>query len=138
MNTGDNITENSHLIALELSDELNQAGIITKLVKDTRTNSVVLSLNHIYKQKTFVFPIPSAKKIDWAGTIDKIAKSLRINRVSSDHILMIEDVLNTNYEKVLGRVNNSDQDPASIRDKQKESALFVNIQQMVYHHYTNQ
>ena len=93
--------KNSHLIHLELSDELNQAGIITKLVKDTRANSVVLSLNHIYKQKTLIFSIPPAKKIDWAATIEKIAKSLRTNGISPDHILMIEDVLHTNYEKVI-------------------------------------
>jgi hypothetical protein len=116
MNSDDNTTENPHLVPLELSEELKQAGIITKLVKDTRTNSVVLSLNHIYKQKTLIFPIPSVKKIDWEGTIDKIAKSLRINGISPDHILMIEDILQTNYEKVLWGANNSDQDHA--RDNQ--------------------
>lgn len=110
--------KNSHLIPLELSDELNQAGIITKLVKDTRTNSVVISLNHIYKQKTLIFSIPPAKKIDWAATIEKIAKSLRTNGVSPDHILMIEDVLHTNYEKVLWGADNSDQE--HVRDKQKD------------------
>jgi hypothetical protein len=97
----ENTSENPHLVPLELSEELKQAGIITKLVKDTRTNSVVLSLNHIYKQKTLIFPIPPAKKIDWEATIDKITKSLRTNGISPEHILMIEDVLQTNYEKVL-------------------------------------
>jgi len=110
--------KNSHLIQLELSDELNQAGIITKLVKDIRTNSVVLSLNHIYKQKTLIFSIPPAKKIDWAATMEKIAKSLRINGVSPDHILTIEDVLHSNYEKVLWGAHISDQE--YVRDKQKD------------------
>ena len=111
-------TENSHFIPLEMSDELNQAGIITKFIKDTRTNSVVLSLNHIYKQKTLIFPMPTAKKIDWAAIIEKIAKSLRTNGVSPDHILMIEEVLHTNYEKVLWGADNSDQE--HIRDNKKD------------------
>jgi hypothetical protein len=109
MNPDDN-TKNPHQVPLELSEELKQAGIITRLVKDTRTNSIVLSLNHIYKQKTLIFPIPSAKKINWEVTIDKIAKSLRTNGVSPEHILMIEDVLQTNYEKVLWGADNSDQE----------------------------
>jgi hypothetical protein len=116
LNSNDNTTDNSHLVPLELSEELKQAGIITKLVKDTRTNSVVLSLNHIYKQKTLIFPIPSAKKINWEATIDKIAKSLRTNGLSPEHILMIEDVLQTNYEKVLWGANNWDHEHA--RDNQ--------------------
>jgi hypothetical protein len=111
--------KNLHLIPLELTDELNQAGIITKLVKDTRTNSVVISLNHIYKQKTLIFPLPPARKIDWVATIEKIAKSLRASGVSPDHILMIEDALHTNYERVIWGVDNSHQE--HIRDKQKES-----------------
>jgi hypothetical protein len=116
MSSDNNTTENPHLVPLELNDELKQAGIITKLVKDTRTNSVVLSLNHIYKQKTLIFPIPPTKKINWEATIEKIAKSLRTNGISPEHILMIEDVLQTNYEKVLWGANNSDQEHA--RDNQ--------------------
>ena len=102
MNTDNNTAENSQSIPLALSDELMQEGIIEKFVKDNRINSVVLSLNHKYKKKNFIYPIPAAEKTNWTVTIEKIAKSLRTGGISPDHILMIEDVLNTNYEIVIG------------------------------------
>ncbi|MGC1133267.1 MAG: hypothetical protein WA941_10620, partial [Nitrososphaeraceae archaeon] len=120
MNTDNDTTENSYSIPLELNDELIQEGIIDKFVKDNRINSVVLSLNHKYKKKNFIYPIPSAKKINWTVTIEKIAKSLRISGVSSDHILMIEDVLNTNYEIIIGVAESNHDDDASPNGKKKE------------------
>ena len=118
MNTDNNTTENSNSISLELSAELIQEGIIEKFVKDNRINSVVLSLNHKYKKKNFIYSIPPAKKLDWAHTVEKIAKSLRTGGVSPDHILMIEDVLNTNYEIVIGVVE-PNQDDAPINGKKE-------------------
>jgi len=121
MNTVNDTTENSYSIPLEISDELIQEGIIDKFVKDNRINSVVLSLNHKYKKKNFIYPIPSAKKINWTVAIEKIAKSLRISGVSSDHILMIEDVLNTNYEIIIGVAESNHDDDASPNGKKKEA-----------------
>jgi len=109
LNTGYNTTEDSHLIPLRLSDELRKEEIVKSFVKDSRINSVVLHLNHKYEQKNFIFSIPAAKKIDWGAIIEKVAKSLRTNGISSDHILMIEDVLNTNYEIVIGFAAESSQ-----------------------------
>jgi hypothetical protein len=119
MSYDDNDAYSSHLIPLELSDELKQEGIVTRFDKDTRNGSLILSLNHKYNKKSIVFPIPSAKKIDWATHLEKMAKKLRTNGVSAEHIQMIEDVLNTNYEKVLWEADNTTQ--ATSRDKQKES-----------------
>jgi len=120
LNTDNNTTENSYSIPLELSNELIQEGIIEKFVKDNRINSLVLSLNHKYKKKNFIYSIPSTKKIDWTVTIEKIAKSLRTGGILPDHILMIEDVLNTNYEIVIG-VAEPNHDDASINGKKREA-----------------
>ena len=120
MNTDNNTTEDSHSIPLKLSDELTQEGIIEKFVKDNRINSVVLSLNREYKKKNFIYPIPAAEKINWPVTIEKIAKSLRTGGISPDHILMIEDVLNTNYEIVIGVAESNLGDDTSTTRKKKE------------------
>jgi hypothetical protein len=109
MNTDNNTTENSQSIPLKLSDELIQEGIIEKFCKDKRINSVVITLNHKYKKKNFIDPIPTAEKINWPVTIEKIAKSLRTGGITSDHILMTEDVLNTSYEIVIGVTDTTDQ-----------------------------
>lgn len=112
-------TENSHLIPLELSDELKKEEIITRFEKDTRTNSLILSLNHKYQKKNFIFSIPT-KRIDWTAIIDKIAKSLRAFRMSPEHMLMIEDVIHGNYEIVIGIADGSDQQNIG-NSKQKEA-----------------
>jgi hypothetical protein len=101
-------TETSHLIPLELSDELKNEEIITRFEKDMRTNSLILSLNHKYRKKCFIFPIPT-KKIDWTAVIDKIAKSLKAFGMSPGHMLMIEDVMQENYEIVIRVADSSDQ-----------------------------
>lgn len=77
MSYDDNDAFSSLLIPLELSDELKQEGIVTRFDKDTRTGSLLLSLNHKYNKKNIIFPIPSTKKIDWATLLEKIAKRLR-------------------------------------------------------------
>jgi hypothetical protein len=120
LNTDNKTSENSHSIPLALSDELIQEGIIEKFVKDNRINSVVLSLNHKSKKKNFIYPIPSVEKINWKVTIEKIAKLLRTGGVSSEHILMIEDVLNTNYEIIISVAEQNQEYDASPNGKKKE------------------
>ncbi len=110
-------SENSHLIPLELSEELKKEEIITRFEKDTRTNSLILSLNHKYKKKNFIFSIPT-KRIDWAAIIDKIAKSLRAFGMSPEHMWMIEDVMHENYEIIIKIEDTSDQqNPGDGRQK---------------------
>lgn len=121
MNTDYDAASNSRLIPLELSDELKKEEIITKFEKDMRTNSLILSLNHKYKKKSFIFSIPT-KRIDWTVIIDKIAKSLLAFGMSPEHMLMIEDVMHTNYEIVIRIDDNSHQQNTG-NDKQKEACL---------------
>jgi hypothetical protein len=117
-------SENSYLIPLVLSEELKRVEIIQKFVKDNRIKSVVITFNHKYPKKNFIYPIPAAEKINWPVTIEKIAKSLRTGGIISDHILMIEDVLNTNYEIVIG-VMDSDQDGNVTANSKKKEIYYV-------------
>jgi hypothetical protein len=94
-------SENSHLIPLELSEELKKEEIIQKFVKNNRINSLELSLNHKYKQKTLLFTIPAAKKMDWTNFVGKISRSLQKSNITLEHIIMIEDVINSNHEIIL-------------------------------------
>jgi hypothetical protein len=123
LNFDHNRTDNSHLIPLELSEELKKEEIVSKFVKDTRTNSVVLSLNHKYKQKTIVFPIPTAKKIDWSVTTEKFAKKLRACKISPEHILMLEDVMQENFEIVIEFTEPSETD--TYTDGKKKEVCYI-------------
>ena len=82
----DNGSTSSHLIPLELSDELTQEAIVTRFDKDIRTGSLLLSLNHKYNKKNIVFPIPLARKIDWAMLLEKIAETPNQRNISGSHI----------------------------------------------------
>ena len=114
-----NKSENSHLIPLALSKELKKEEIITRFEKDTRTNSLLLSLNHKYKKKYFIFTIPT-KRIDWSAIISMITKALKAFGMSPGHLLMIEDVMQANYEIVIGLADTSDQQKPG-NAKQKEA-----------------
>jgi hypothetical protein len=103
---------------MELSDELKREEIITRFEKDTRTNCLKLSLNHKYKKKCFIFQIPT-KRIDWNAIITMIAKALKAFGMSPGHMLMIEDVMQTNYEVVIGLAETADQQNPG-NGKQKE------------------
>ena len=101
-------TENSHFITLELNNELKREEIVTKFGIDKRSNSLVLSLNHKYKEKNIVFSIPSVDKVDWTTFTHKFIKRLNDCGIQKTHISMLEDVLQTNYETILGLSGNTD------------------------------
>jgi hypothetical protein len=117
-------TDNSHLISLELNDELKREGIITKFGIDKRFNSLVLSLNHKYKEKNIVFSIPHYDKVDWTIFTEKFIKRLKATGIQEHHISMLEDVLQTNYETILGLTDNPNLGSIDNNGKQKE-ALFI-------------
>jgi hypothetical protein len=106
-----------------LSEELKKEEIVSKFVKDTRTNSLVLSLNHKYKQKTIVFPIPTARKIDWSVATEKFAKKLRACKISPEHIMMLEDVMQVNFEIVIGIAEPNETD--TYTDGKKKEVCYI-------------
>jgi hypothetical protein len=114
--------ENSHFISLTLNDELKREEIVTKFGIDKRSNSLVHSLNHEYKDRKIVFSIPSVDKIDWTTFTHNFTKRLNACGIQNPHISMLDDVLQTNYEVILGLSENSDPD-VTVKNKQKESVF---------------
>jgi phage/plasmid-associated DNA primase len=85
-------------IQLELSPKLKRSGIVERFVFNTRTNSVVLSLNRIYNNKVVICPINNKQ---WIRTTDNFTKQLTKKGISKDHALALCDILDLNYEKIL-------------------------------------
>ena len=98
---------------LPLTDELKKEQIVSSFKKDKRTNNLLLTLNHVYKQKRIISHVYEGHK--WNDTVDTLNKKLKHSGVSDTHILLIEDLLTDNYEIVLevgqAQVNNIDEQP---------------------------
>jgi hypothetical protein len=92
-------------VTLELSPKLHQEQIVTKYILDLNTNSLVLELNHKYNKKTIISKIV---KDDWTKTIKKFQGQMKQSGVSQEHITMITDVAENQYQDIL---------PATIVDK---------------------
>ncbi|HJT47614.1 MAG TPA: phage/plasmid primase, P4 family [Nitrososphaeraceae archaeon] len=97
-----------YIIQLELIPKLSQTGIVQSFVFNTKGNSVILSLSHIYDQKTVICPINYRQ---WTRCVDNFIKQLKRKGIAKEHIDYICDTLDSNYEKIL----------ASAYDKEHES-----------------
>src|ERR671932_229334 len=87
-----------HVIDLELTPELKQAGIVERFAFYTETNAIHILLNHQYTRKSIVI---SVDKKDWNKTHNIFEKQLKQKGVSKEHILQLSDVLDNNYKTVL-------------------------------------
>ena len=126
-------TNSENFIDLPLTDELKKEQIVSSFKKDKRTNNLLLTLNHVYKQKQIISHVYEGHK--WNDTVDTLNKKLKHSGVSDTHIRLIEDSLTDNYEIILeieqAQVNNIDeQPPKPVRSE--------NTQEMGRYHCTNQ
>jgi hypothetical protein len=112
-------TNSNYFIDLELTDEIKSEQIVTSFKKDKRTNNLFLTLNHVYKQKQIISRIYEG--IKWNETVEILVKKLRNNGISEAHILLLEDVLNNNYETVLGLMEATHEDHESKSETAKEA-----------------
>ena len=62
------------------------------------TNSLVIELNHKYDKKTIISEIV---KDDWAKTIERFEHEMKRKGVSQEHITMITDVAENQYQDIL-------------------------------------
>jgi hypothetical protein len=85
-------------ITLELSPKLQQEQIVTSYIFDLKINSIVVELNHKYDKKTIISKIV---KDDWTKTIEKFQSQMRQSGVSQEHITMITDVAESQYQSIL-------------------------------------
>src|ERR687886_2238921 len=87
-----------HIIELELTQKLKRIGIVERFIFNTKTDSVVLSLNRTYNNKVVICPINNKQ---WIRTTDNFTKQLIKKGISKDHALALCDILDLNYEKIL-------------------------------------
>ncbi len=102
-------------IELELTDEIKKEQIVLSFRKDKRTNNLWLTLNHVYKQKQIISPVYEGHK--WNETVHTFVKKLKRTGVSDKHIALTEDVLNYNYDSVLGLTEPEQEDHAYNRNE---------------------
>lgn len=112
-------------IELELTDEIKKEQIVLSFRKDKRTNNLLLTLNHVYKQKQIISPVYEGHK--WNETVDTFVKKLKRTGVSDKHILLIEDVLNHNYDSVLGLTEPEQEDHVYNRNENASRTKIVKI-----------
>ena len=86
------------IITLELSPRLEQEQIVTSYGYDLKTNSLVVELNHKYDKKRIISKIV---KDDWTKTIEKFEHEMKRKGVSQEHIAMITDVAENQYQDIL-------------------------------------
>jgi hypothetical protein len=91
---------------------LQNEGIITSFTINKKINSLILSLGDSYGKKTIVCPIYS----DWPKTIDTFNKRLKSKGVKKEHITNLEDILDNNFEKILGLDSAGDRSHSSDED----------------------
>ena len=88
---------NDTIITLELSPKLQQEQIVTSYIFDVSTNNLVLELNHKYEKTTIVSKII---KDDWTKTIERFEHEMKRKGVSQEHIAMITDVTEIQYQDI--------------------------------------
>jgi hypothetical protein len=86
-------------LELELTPKLNEAAIVDRFTFYRQTNSVCVLLNHAYDRKSIIFTIDNS---NWNKTIDIFKKRLKQKGIiNQEHILLLLDVLDDNYESIL-------------------------------------
>lgn len=89
---------NDTIVTLELSPKLQQEKVITNYIYDSKTNCLVLELNHKNDKTTIVSKII---KDDWTKTIERFEHETKRKGVSQQHIAMITDVAENQYQDIL-------------------------------------
>lgn len=94
-----NSSGSGNLISIELTEDLKKLAIVTKFIFDKKSKQLILSLNHEYKGKTIISPV---LQHDWLKTTQKLKVQMTSKGVTEDHADIICDVLDYNYQKILG------------------------------------
>jgi hypothetical protein len=98
-------TDTTIIIPLELTDNIQCEQIVTSYGFNTKTCSLVLSLNHRYQDTVITTPVDS----NWIKTIETFVKELKHKNVTEDHITMICDVADINAAKIFEHVQKEEE-----------------------------
>ncbi len=119
------LTDSDNNICIQLSDEIKKEGFVESFFKDKRTNSLLLTLNHVYKRTIIISPVYANNQ--WHKTVEALTKKLKSRGLGDKYIDLIEDVLNSNFEHILGLskdvLENSITNPYFEPNQQKPSRI---------------
>jgi hypothetical protein len=107
------------IVNLELTPELEQAGIVEHFDFYSKTNAIHILLNHQYTGKSIVF---SVDKKDWNKTHNIFGKQLKQKGVSNEHIMQLTDVLDNNYKAIFGLDGDGGLNPQSYHNNSGHSS----------------
>src|SRR5215469_13622393 len=110
-----NSSGSGNLITIELTEDLKKQGIVTKFIFDKKSKLLILSLNHEYKAKTIISPV---LQHDWLKTTQKFKVQMTSKGMTEDHADIICDVVDHNYQKILG-IGGNDNEPDDDEQKRK-------------------
>ena len=85
------------LLPLEIGDKLLEQEIVQNFVYDIQANSISCDLNHKYDRKKVIIPINIKKWDDVRKTCQKLCEE---KGISTDHILLLLDSLDINFESI--------------------------------------
>ena len=90
--TSSNDSHKADVIALEISESLQQEQILTAFVVNNKTGCIMARLNHVYDKKTIVSDISQ----NWIKTIDTFATGAKEKGVSDEtgitHQLLLQNI----------------------------------------------
>ncbi len=94
------------IIFLKLTEAVHS--LVTKFVIDARSKDkhLVLALNNEYNNKTVISPIFR----NWVKTTSTFMEQMQIKEIKPEHQLQLCDIVDNNYEKILGLDGRSSND----------------------------
>jgi hypothetical protein len=92
------------------------------LIFDKKSKQLILSLNHKDKQKTIISPVLQS---NWPKTIQKFKGQMTSKGVNEDYANTLCDVIDSNYEKILGLNYNGNTYEGEERQTRKLQKIFI-------------
>src|SRR6266487_1231120 len=94
---GNDKNRNGLVVALELSNDIRQEGIVHKFEFDARTSNLVLCLNDRYKQKIVISSFMPKK---WSQSIGTFEDQIKSRGVTAKHINQLCELVDYNHEQI--------------------------------------
>lgn len=99
------MTEDADFLQLEPSSVLKSENIITRFGVNNTTDCIEATLNHMYSNNSII----SRVYRDWTKTVHTFAVRAGDKGVSKEHIIMLTDTLDNNYEGILSFIYKDDE-----------------------------
>ena len=109
----DNNSYPSYYKKIKISEALEKENIITDFNIDTRTNSIVIGLNHKYQKSIIRYPINIK---NWTKFSNEFVNELVKIGVNKPHTLFIKGNIDEKYDKIYDIVNTNNNNNSNNRD----------------------